>query len=278
MKHKSHSILLRGGIAFDKRPTSFVRETIPLMRKWFKGQMVVSTWKGQEHHLEGLEKEIDVLVLSEDPGHGFIQSYNRQLISYDVGLKACTGELIFACRADFDIRADPFGYWQQLPKKNNGFMQVFENRVIAGNMMTVTPQEKRAAETYFRISDWFQLGTRTDLEKWCSVLDTSKTLYQQFLGLVDISTKEYRSEVFGTEQVWFISLLNKYVDPRLNLTNYHLCDLKMAWYALMNNFFILNSRSTLNAHNLNWNFQPEFHPEYITEDGYRTVLGQMYDF
>jgi hypothetical protein len=276
LKHESHSILLRGGIAFDRRPTSFVRETIPSLRKWFDGQLVVSTWKGHEHHLEGLEKEIDVLVVSEDPGPGFIQSYNRQLISYDVGLKACVGELVFACRADFDIRTDPFGCWQQLPKKNNGFMQVFQERVIAGNMMSLPPQDNRAAETYFRISDWFQLGTRADLEKWCSVLDTSKMLYQQFLGSPDISTKEYRSEVFGTEQVWFISLLNKYVDAGLNLINYHQYDSRIAWCALMNNFYILNSRSTLNAHNLNWNFQPEFHPEYLTEDGYRTILEQMY--
>jgi len=275
MTSSNHSILIRGGISFDKRPKSFVQDTIPSIRKWFDGQIVVSTWKGQEEHLSGLEKDVDVVVLSEDPGPGFIQSYNRQLVSYESGLSACTGDLVLACRADFDIKSDPFKYWETVPKKNNGFMQVFEERVIAGNMMTIPPHRAEASVSHFRVSDWLQIGKKKDLQKWASVLETSKQLYRSASGLNNICTSEYKTEQYGSEQVWFISLLHKYVSLNLNLLNYTE-NSDLAWYSLVNNFWIMNTRSTLDAHNLNWNFQSEFHPWYIREAEHQQVYQSIY--
>jgi hypothetical protein len=275
MNHSNHSILIRGGIAFDKRPKAYVQDTIPSIRRWFDGQIVVSTWKGQEHLLKGLENHIDHVVLSDDPGPGFIQSYNRQLISYESGLSACSGELVLVCRADFDIRSDLFEYWKSVPKKNNGVMQVFEERVIAGNMMTITPNKAEASVSHFRVSDWIQLGKKTDLQKWSSVLEVSKELYRSAKGTDDISTDEYKTEQYGTEQVWFISLLNKFASPKIDLTNYQQ-QADLAWHALLNNFWIMNTRSTLDAHNLNWDFQPEFHPWYTSEQEHKHLYEYVY--
>jgi hypothetical protein len=276
MKNSNNTILIRGSIAFDKRPMSFVQKTIPSIRKWFKGQLVVSTWKGQEQHLDGLEKEIDNIVLTDDPGPGFIQSYNRQLVSYQRGLKACSGELMLVSRADFEILSDPFVYWNSIPQKNNGHFQVFQERVIAGNMMTVAPHRAEASVSNFRVSDWLQIGKKCDLQLWANVLETSEKLYSEHTGLKNLSTSEYKTETYGSEQVWLISLLHKHAMSSLNLGNYSEFSQYDAWSAMINNFWILNTRSTLQAHNLNWNEQPEFHPWYIREDEFQSAYHQIY--
>jgi hypothetical protein len=277
MNSSGNTILLRGSICFDKRPASFIKEIIPSIRKWFDGQLVVSTWKGQEQHLEGLQKDIDRVVLVDDPGPGFIQSYNRQLISYKEGLKACEGEMLLVSRSDIQFGSDPFTRWASVPQKNNGHFRVFQERVIVGNMMTIPPHRAEASVSNFRVSDWFQIGKKRDLELWADVLETSHDLYRQHTGLQDISTTEYKTETYGSEQVWLISLLHKHGIPTLNLANYSNFSSYDAWCALINNFWILNNRSTLNAHNLNWTAQPEFHPWYITEhecvDAYHQIYG-----
>jgi hypothetical protein len=268
MTNSSKTILLRGSICFDKRPASFIKEIVPSIRKWFDGQLVVSTWKGQEPHLKGLEKDIDNIVLVDDPGLGFIQSYNRQLISYREGIKACQGELLLVSRSDIHFSSDPFEKWTSVPQKNNGHFQVFGERVIVGNMMTIPPHRAEASVSNFRVSDWFQIGRKRDLELWADVLETSRDLYRHYTGQQDITTTEYKTETYGSEQVWLI--------PNLNLSNYSTFSSYDAWCALINNFWILNTRSTLNAHNLNWTAQPEFHPWYITEDECVSAYHQLY--
>jgi len=276
MSNSSNTILLRGSICFDKRPVSFIKESIDSIRKWFDGQLVVSTWKGQEPQLEGLEKDIDNIVLVDDPGPGFIQSYNRQVISYKEGLNVCQGELLLVSRADFYFGSDPFVKWNSVPQKNNGHFQVFKERVIVGNMMTIPPHRAEPSVSNFRVSDWFQIGKKRDLELWADVLETSHHLYLQHTGLQNISTAEYKTETYGSEQVWLISLLHKHGIPNLNLANYSNFSSYDAWCALINNFWVLNTRSTLNAHNLNWTAQSEFHPWYITEDECVNAYYQLY--
>ena len=270
------SILIRGAMAFDKRPTSFVLETIPTIRSWFDGELVVSTWKGQEQHLKGIEKHINKIVLLDDPGHGFIQSYNRQLISYQKGLDECSGDLVFVARSDFNIIRDPFLLWESVPNTNNNMMKVFDKRVVVGNMMTIHPQKEKPSDAFFRVSDWIQMGQKSDLLKWASVMETSKRLYMEAKNVESIHTNEYKTEIYGSEQVWFISLLHKYLGRDINLLNYGSVSLEHAWAAIINNFWVMNTRSTLHAHNLNWQFQPEFHPIYMTEDEYLEAYTMLY--
>lgn len=275
MSNSNHSILIRGSIAYEKYPTAFVQETIPLIRKWFGGQLVVSTWKGQEHHLRGLEGMIDDVVLSDDPGFGCIQSYDRQLISSKAGVERCSGDLIFVARADFMVKNDPFLLWNRVPASRGSHMAVFENRIIVGNMMTISPNKAEPKISNFRPSDWIQMGTKSDLLKWSGVLEQSHQLYSAATGLTDLTTSEYKSETYGSEQLWLISLLNKYVSKDITLSNYWLCDPYDVWCALINNFAVFNTRSTIGAYNLNWGFQPEFHPWYMTEDEYFQINQQI---
>ena len=272
----TRSILIRGALAFDKRPNAFVQQTIPTIRSWFDGELVVCTWKGQEKFVEGIENHIDKLILLDDPGPGFIQAYNRQLISYQNGLAECTGEVVFVARSDFNITKDPFPIWQRVSQKNNGRMQVFEKRVVVGNMMTVHPEKEKPTDAFFRVSDWIQMGQKTDLMKWSSVLQTSQRLYREATRAEDIQTKEYRTEPYGSEQVWLISLLNQYLDSSVNLLNYGSVSLDTAWNVILNNFWVMNTRSSLNAYNLNWNFQSEFHPIYMTETEYLEAYTKLY--
>jgi len=276
MNTSRNTVLIRGGIAFDKRPTSFITQTIPNMRNWFDGELVVCTWKGQEQYIEGLEKLIDKVIFVDDPMLGFIQSFNRQLVSYEEGLKHCSGDLVMVCRADFDVLQNPFGLWDTIPQQNNGLMRVFENRVIAGNMMTIHPKKTDSQTSFFRISDWLQIGKKTDLQKWAGILNTAKSLYKQATGLDSINTHEYKTESYGSEQVWMISLIHQYLTREITLQNYTTFPIELVWAAIVNNFYIMNTRSTLHAHNLNWNFQPEFHPWYMTEEEYKTVFSEFY--
>lgn len=272
-----NSILLRGAMAFERHPTSFILETIPTIRSWFDGELVVCTWKGQEKYLEGVRDQIDRLVLLDDPGTGFIQEYNRQLVSYQKGLEECSGNIIFVARTDFNILENPFHLWEKVPTANNNIMKVFDKRVVVGNMMTIHPQKVKPSEGFFRVSDWIQMGQKTDLMKWASVLETSQILYKQARKDNRIQTNWYETEQYGTEQVWFISLLNKYLDSKIDLLNYNFVSLNTALMAILNNFCVMNTRSTLKAHNLNWQFQPEFLACYMTEneylDAYNTVYG-----
>ena len=52
---------------------------------------------------------------------------------------------------------------------------------------------------------------------------------------------------------------------------------KQSWNYLLNNYTILNMRSTLKAENLNWTFQPEFIPCYITESMYKNKYIEKYE-
>jgi hypothetical protein len=275
MSNSKNTILIRGSLAYEKYPNSFVHDIIPTIREWFTGQLVVSTWKGQEQHLRGLEGMIDDVVLSDDPGFGCIQSYDRQLISYKAGMERCSGDLVFVARADFCLKKNPFHLWEKVPARRGNDMKVFENRIVIGNMMTISPNKAEPKISNFRPSDWIQMGTKSDLLKWSGVLQKSHELHSAATGLTDLSTTEYKSEAYGSEQLWLISLLNKYVSEDITLTNYWSCDPYLVWCALINNFAVFNTRSTIGAYNLNWDFQPEFHPWYMTEQEYFQINEQL---
>lgn len=275
MNNKNYTILFRGSLSYDRYPAVFVKQTIPSIRNWFDGQLVISTWKGQEQHLQGLEKMVDDIILNDDPGFGCIQSYDRQLISYNAGINKCVGDLILVIRADFLLERDPFFLWNRIPPTRGKNMKIFDNRIVIGNMMTISPDKVEKKISNFRPSDWIQIGKKIDLLKWSGILKKSHELYSMETNLVNLKTNEYKSEIYGSEQLWFISLLNQYVDKNITLSNYWLYDSYDAWCALVNNFAIFNTKSTMGAHNLNWQNQPEFHPWYITEEEYFSKNEQL---
>lgn len=281
MSSSNNSILLRGSICSGKRPVSFIKENIQSIRNWFDGELVLCTWKNQYDLLsKEVNKNIDKIILLEDPGSGFIQEYNRQLISFREGLNNCSEDVVMVARTDLRVTKNPFLIWDTIPSKNNGRMKIFDKRVLIGNMMTIKP-DRTKPHNYFRTSDWIQLGQKKDLEKLCSVLPTSIQLYEEALRTKLVHGHSYNmidNELGdpGTEQIWLISLIRQYLKVDIDLINYKKFELETAWDAILNNFCIKNTRSSLNAYNMNWTFQPEDLWCYLTEDEYNNKYTEIY--
>lgn len=240
------SIIIRGKIF------PHTQETISSIRTWFDGEIILSTWIDQDiSNLNGY----DVLINTQDPGPGPIQQMKRQIVSYQEGLRACSGELLLVTRSDMVHYKDPFEHFGQLKNKNEVF-RVFEERVIIGNMMSIHPERNCPGEhehqRYFRLNDWFQIGLKKDLEKWSSVLET---------------VEQNINANICTEQFWFAGCLKKHFDSSIDLYNLRLYK-EFLWLAILNNFRILNTKSTLKSINKNWEFQPENLICYLMEEEY----------
>ena len=106
--------------------------------------------------------------------------------------------------------------------------QMFKSKVVISNMMTRKPH----IFPYF-ISDWFYVGRREDL--------------------VDYSDLDYLYTLEGCEPSWVCSYLRK---KRLSLTGEQVLD----------NFKVINTRTTAQAFNFNYENQPQNHPYYVTEE------------
>ena len=120
--------------------------------------------------------------------------------------------------------------------------------------MTINPcegcQEDPWPCRFFRPSDWFQLGLKTDLEKYANCYDVIE-----------------KNLAIGpqTERLWFGSILKKYANSDFDVANsekYY----NLSLIALLNNFRIVNTRITAGIENFNWTFQPEKRQGYITEE------------
>lgn len=240
------SIVIRGKIF------PHTQETISSIRTWFQGEVILSTWTDQDiSNLNGY----DILIKTEDPGPGPIQQMKRQLVSYQEGLKACSGELLLVTRSDMVHYKDPFVYFGQLKNKNEVF-RIFDERVIIGNMMSIHPDRTCPGEMdnqrFFRLNDWFQVGLKTDLHKWCDLNDIME---------------QHKDSNICTEQLWFAGCLKRYFDNSIDLyklENYR----EFLWLAILNNFRILNTKTTLQSNNLNWLNQPENLICYLMEHEY----------
>jgi hypothetical protein len=73
-----------------------------------------------------------------------------------------------------------------------------------------------------------------------------------------------------------MSAINKYSKDKIDLQKYQFMDVYDAWAGILNNFRVVNTRSTAGVHNLNWNHKSEFHPLYVTEDEYNTAFLNRY--
>ena len=187
----------------------------------------------------------------------------RQIVSYKNGLESANGEVILVTRSDMVHYTDPFYFFGKLQNKNEIF-RIFEERIVIGNMMTIHPDRNCPGETneqrYFRMNDWFQVGLKIDLEKWCNVLD----IVEQNL-----------SANICTEQFWFAGCLKKYFDDSIDLNNLQKYK-NFLWLSIVNNFRVLNTKSTLKAVNKNWENQPENLICYLMEHEYNNKFIEIF--
>jgi hypothetical protein len=243
-----NSVIFRGSLVYDKHPKNYLKESIKILREWFDGEVIVSTWKHQEKHLIGIDG-IDKIVLSEDPREGPIQQLKRQIISYEKGLDVASGNLILVTRTDFIHRKNIFEYHNSLPKFDEKF-KILKEKLLIGNMMSINPVSNELPNT-FRLCDWFQLGNSEDINNWGRV-------YQTMIN----SNIDYNC----TEKNWFVYFLLKNNVKNIENNTYEIDS--FYWDYILSNFVIKNTITTLNSHNMNWSFQPEKLDCYLTEEIY----------
>lgn len=248
------SVVIRGKIF-----SNHTQACIDSIRKWHKGELVLSTWKNQELTIHGVDK----IVLNDDPGPGPVQQSNRQIISYSEGLKHCENDLIFVTRSDIVHEKDMFQFFGNLKKYDNKF-KIFTERLVISNMMTIDPHLNHPdvvgdINKYFRVCDWFQVGLKKDLEKWSSVKDIFET---------------YKNTGLCTEQLWLTGLIKKHYSDSFDIKN--ILKFKfMFWQLLINNFHIINMKTNAQAINLNWKNQPENLGCYLMEEKYLQIYNKM---
>ena len=251
------SIVYAGPLIYNNYGTeNFLKNTIVKLRKWFDGEVIVSTWKGEEEHLHGIDG-IDKIVYTDDPGPGPVQHIKRQVLSYINGVKESSGDEILVSRTDISYDEDIFKYLNTLKQNDNSF-KVFDERIITGNMMTIFPDNGTEEPSHFRVCDWFQLGNRNDILKWGDI-------YEMITDVKGICT----------EQIWSLSVLKKNYDDKININDISNIN-QYGWDYILNNFRILNMKSTLKSYNNNWSFQPEFLQCYLTEDMYNKKYIEKY--
>lgn len=250
------SVIIRGSVLYDKHPQNFINEVVESIRSWFSEEIVLSTWEGQEKYISD-SLPVDKVVLTPDPGPGPIQHWNRQVLSYQKGLQFSEGDLVMVTRSDMIHKKDPFQYLDMYPNSTDD-LKVFSNKLIVSNMMTIRPDSDEYPNC-FRICDWFQVGYRNDIFKWSNVIENIMTFDESKITRMNC-----------TETLWFLSVLkNKFGD---DIDIYDSTSInKFAWEAIVNNFIVLDTKTTLQAVNKNWEFQPEYCPCYLNEETYKEL-------
>lgn len=257
------TILIRGGL-LTKNNIVHIDEVVYNIRKWFDGEVVVSTWSGQEHLLPS-NLLIDKVVYTDDPGPGPVGNLKRQVLSMMEGLKHCSGEMVLSIRPDILLTKDIFAEYYEIPYKNE-ISKIFKNRILTCSHMSIdkdnfydAPEHAR----YFRISDWLHLGHKEDLVKMCDILEIFDGLEQD--KIVNNGWYQYKN-CECCEQFWGLCLIKKYFQ------DFNLCDIEsikeIHYNYICNNFIIKNTMSDLGALNITWDFQPEDTHFYITKEKY----------
>jgi hypothetical protein len=242
----NNSVVIRGKI-FES-----TQECVNSIRAWFDGELILSTWDNQNVNITGIDK----LVLQKDPGPGPIQQINRQLLSYKAGLDAATNETVMVTRSDISHYKNLFSYYKTLNNYDLKF-KIFDNRVVVSNMMTINPEKSHPdvpteIDKYYRICDWFQVGNKYDLYKWVNIHDI---------------VEQHKSTSLCTEQIWFGGLIKKNHFSNFDLNN--IMNYKFLFFDyLINNFHIIDMKTSGKAINLNWKNQPEDLGCYFMEKEY----------
>lgn len=254
------SVVVRGSIAYDKHPENFLDSVVNSIRSWFSEELILSTWEGQEKYLKS-DHGFDKVVFTPDPGPGPIQHWKRQVISYQKGLEVSEGDLVMVTRSDIIHNADLFPYIDTFENSTDD-LKVFDKKIIVSNMMTIRPDSDEYPNC-FRVCDWIQLGHRSDIQKWADVLKSVDSLDTSKLNNLNC-----------TETLWFLSVLKNKFGEMIDI--YDSSNINhLAWEAIANNFVILDTKTTMKAVNMNWEFQPEYCPCYLSESVYKELYNQL---
>jgi hypothetical protein len=251
------TIIFRGSICFEKHPENFLSSSIQECRKWFDGEIIISTWKGQEKFIGDI-KGFDKVIFSDDPGPGPVQQINRQIISFKEGLKNTDSELILVTRTDVIHHTDMFNFFD-IDTKCTDSLKIFEKKITIGNMMSILP-DSNEHPSKFRLGDWFHLGLKKDLEKWSDIYD--------------LVNSEQISGMSCTEQIWSLSVIKKYLNLIPSVNDFSSVN-ERSWDYILNNFSIWNTKTDLKTINMNWSFQPEFLYSYIDRNYYLNKLKEI---
>jgi hypothetical protein len=251
-----NTVLIRGKL-FDKTPL-----VISSIRKWFNGEIILSTWKHED--IDKYRKDVDKIILTEDPGEGPVQQFKRQLVSYNEGINHSTGVKTLVIRTDIICNSDVFEIHDQIQQKPKENFKLFNNKVLIGNMMTIDPDIGVVGEPiysrYFRICDWFQCGYTEDIIKFSKVIS---------------EVDKIKNTILCTEQLWYLIVIKQNLFNNLNIDKFEQI-LSFNWDIMLNNFIVYNTKTKLNIENFNWNFQPEFLHGYITEEKFNLKHEQHY--
>lgn len=250
------SVVIRGSVAHQIKPENHIEKTVDSIRSWFDGELVVCTWTEQEKFLSGIKDKVDKIVLSYDPGPGPVQNIIRQMTSFKEGVEACSGEEILVTRPDITFSKDIFQFLGEY-ENTSQHLRFAEKKILVGNVMTINPDSFEIPNT-FRISDWFHCGKRSDIEKMYSGIDL----------VWGMDRKKLETVKTCTEKLWILSVLKQNCISQIDLYDSSSID-EFAWEAIMNNFIVLNSYSTLGTYNYNYPNQQENMYCYLTEQQYK---------
>jgi len=256
------SIIIRGSISYDKHPENFLDKIIEVIRSWFNEEIIISTWTNQQKHITKYVKEnVDKIVYTEDPGeidNHYLKHFKRQIISSLNGFNKSTGDMVMITRSDILVKKDLFQYIDSYQFSTN-HLKVFDKKILVSNMMTIRPDSNELPNC-FRVCDWYQVGYRNDIHTWVNLLDSAMSLDTSKLN-----------HMCGTETIWFLSVLKNKFGDLIDIYNPSSELKKYAWEAILNNFIIMDARSSLNTENLNWTFQPEYASCYFSEELYKQL-------
>lgn len=260
------SIVIRGSISYERRQNSPLDASLEAIRNWFDGEIVLSTWKGQEKFLTEKSKNlIDKFVYSEDPGeidNHKLKHFKRQVFSYFNGFCESSGDVVLVTRPDILFKKDLFEHIDNYPLFTEE-LKVFEKKLLVSNMMTIRPDSNEIPNC-FRICDWFQVGYRQDIEKWANILDIAMNL--------DTSKM---TEENCTESIWFLSVLKKQFGNIIDIYEPSSEIKQFAWKSIVNNFIVMDMRTSLNSENINWEFLPEYGSCYFSESLYKELYKSL---
>jgi hypothetical protein len=264
------SVLYRGRIAdeldmdnrFGRTRKNFLIESVRELKKWFDGQIVLSTWKGQEKYITD-EKLFDKIIFLDEPNIGPVGFLKKQVYSLKEGLKHCDGDLILSTRCDIIFKKNIFEKYENFEYNNNIF-KIFNKRILTCSHMSIDPDFFLDSNKHFRTSDWFHLGYKDDLYKLSNILEIIDSIPKK-----NIKTEPYYhfDNCMCCEQLWNLCLIKKYI------LNFDFCDTSYFennhWDFILNNYIIKNTTTDLGAVNMCWETQPENLNFYITHTKYK---------
>jgi hypothetical protein len=238
---------------------NMVQRSINQIREWFDGELIISTWEGQNNNLSGYDK----ILFCKDPGPGPFNgllpvqqhcNLKRQLYGLKKALEESSNDLIFKIRNDCLVTKNIFSYFNF--EKAFGEYKIFDSKVVVSNMMTINPDSTSEPKPWFRISDWFYLGMKEDIKKICDVYD-------------DLEKTDFSNSFFGTEHILSFNLIKKYIYKDLTLEDY-ITLTRDSWKYILNNYKVIDTKSTAGIINIGkWINQPEYLSCYLTEEQYK---------